>query len=121
MAASGDKVFEFGDFVLAPKERLLLRGGEQVERTELVRAVWVEHAPDSAAGLLATYTARLRKALEPDRARRAAPRAGAWQREVEQRAQRREGHAPNGLGSCRPRAGRAGICGWRPPVHDVRT
>lgn len=53
---------------------LLLRGGEQVERTELVRAVWGEHAPDSAAGLLATYTARLRKALEPDRARRAAPR-----------------------------------------------
>ncbi|MFG2524466.1 BTAD domain-containing putative transcriptional regulator [Streptomyces sp. NPDC048527] len=53
---------------------LLLRGGEQVERIELVRAVWGEHAPDSAAGLLATYTARLRKALEPDRARRAAPR-----------------------------------------------
>ncbi|MFJ8826989.1 BTAD domain-containing putative transcriptional regulator [Streptomyces sp. NPDC102467] len=53
---------------------LLLRGGEQVERTELVRAIWGEHAPDSAVGLLATYTARLRKALEPDRARRAAPR-----------------------------------------------
>nr|WP_272926178.1 BTAD domain-containing putative transcriptional regulator [Streptomyces sp. SID8379] len=53
---------------------LLLRGGEQVERTELVRALWGEQAPDSAAGLLATYIARLRKALEPDRARRAAPR-----------------------------------------------
>ncbi|MFE6892480.1 BTAD domain-containing putative transcriptional regulator [Streptomyces sp. NPDC057694] len=53
---------------------LLLRGGEQVERADLVRAVWGESAPDSAAGLLATYIARLRKAIEPDRARRAAPR-----------------------------------------------
>ncbi|MBO1329777.1 BTAD domain-containing putative transcriptional regulator [Streptomyces sp. VRA16 Mangrove soil] len=53
---------------------LLLRGDEQVERAELIRAVWGEHAPASAPGLLATYTARLRKALEPDRARRAAPR-----------------------------------------------
>ena len=28
-----DRVFEFGDFILAPKERLLLRGGEPVPLT----------------------------------------------------------------------------------------
>jgi DNA-binding winged helix-turn-helix (wHTH) protein len=33
MPASADKVFEFGDFVLAPKERLLLRGGESIPLT----------------------------------------------------------------------------------------
>jgi DNA-binding winged helix-turn-helix (wHTH) protein/Flp pilus assembly protein TadD len=33
MPTSGDKVFEFGDFVLAPMERLLLRGGESIPLT----------------------------------------------------------------------------------------
>src|SRR5436305_6441323 len=33
MPASGDKVFEFGDFVLAPKEWLLLCGGESIPLT----------------------------------------------------------------------------------------
>ena len=33
MPASGDKVFEFGAFVLAPKERLLLRAGESIPLT----------------------------------------------------------------------------------------
>src|SRR3954447_3109801 len=33
MSASGDKLFEFGDFVLAPKERLLLRGVESIPLT----------------------------------------------------------------------------------------
>ena len=28
-----DRIFEFGDFILAPKERLLLRGGEPVPLT----------------------------------------------------------------------------------------
>ena len=33
MRAAEDRVFEFGDFILAPKERLLLRGGEPVPLT----------------------------------------------------------------------------------------
>src|SRR4051795_8843945 len=33
MSVSGDKIFEFGDFVLAPKERLLLRGVESIPLT----------------------------------------------------------------------------------------
>src|ERR1700704_6488571 len=33
MPTSGDKVFEFGGFVLAPQERLLLRGDESIPLT----------------------------------------------------------------------------------------
>jgi len=33
MQATEDRVFEFGDFVLAPRERLLLRGGEPIALT----------------------------------------------------------------------------------------
>ena len=33
MQATEDRVFEFGDFVLAPRERLLLRGGEPIPLT----------------------------------------------------------------------------------------
>ena len=33
MQATEDRVFEFGDFGLAPRERLLLRGGEPIALT----------------------------------------------------------------------------------------
>ncbi|MFZ3562028.1 BTAD domain-containing putative transcriptional regulator [Streptomyces sp. BH055] len=53
---------------------LLLHGGRPVERHELVSALWGERPPAGAHGLLATYAARLRKVLEPDRPRRTPPR-----------------------------------------------
>ncbi|MFJ9123817.1 BTAD domain-containing putative transcriptional regulator [Streptomyces sp. NPDC102340] len=53
---------------------LLLHGGRPVERHELVAALWGERPPAGANGLLATYAARLRKVLEPDRPRRTSPR-----------------------------------------------
>ncbi|MFC5216873.1 AfsR/SARP family transcriptional regulator [Streptomyces coerulescens] len=53
---------------------LLLHPGAWVERADLIRSLWGDTPPSGAHGLVATYAARLRKILEPDRPRRAAPR-----------------------------------------------
>ncbi|KAB1141277.1 AfsR/SARP family transcriptional regulator [Streptomyces luteolifulvus] len=53
---------------------LLLRTGTWVERADLIRSLWGDAPPSGAHGLVATYAARLRKILEPDRPRRTAPR-----------------------------------------------
>jgi len=60
-----------------PKQRallavLLLHAGQVVAVERLVDELWGEDPPDSAAHVLQVYVANLRKALEPDRARRAA-------------------------------------------------
>jgi len=48
---------------------LLLRAGRPVSRDDLVDAVWGPEAPPTAAGLIHTYVAHLRKILEPARIR----------------------------------------------------
>lgn len=50
---------------------LLLRRGRPVTREEIVRGLWRDGAPASAANLVHTYVARLRRVLEPERPRRA--------------------------------------------------
>ncbi|MFF0204664.1 BTAD domain-containing putative transcriptional regulator [Streptomyces sp. NPDC005017] len=65
--------------IRAPKQLallavLLLQGGELVGRAELVDALWGVDPPHAVDGLVATYAARLRRVLEPDRIRRTAPR-----------------------------------------------
>ncbi|MDH6132955.1 DNA-binding SARP family transcriptional activator [Kitasatospora sp. MAA4] len=49
---------------------LLLNANEPVSREQLVQAVWGSRATANASGLIATYVARLRQVLEPERARR---------------------------------------------------
>ncbi|WP_051966684.1 AfsR/SARP family transcriptional regulator [Kitasatospora mediocidica] len=49
---------------------LLLNANEPVAREQLVQAVWGTRATANASGLLATYVARLRRVLEPERTRR---------------------------------------------------
>ncbi|OLB76263.1 MAG: hypothetical protein AUI14_19315 [Actinobacteria bacterium 13_2_20CM_2_71_6] len=51
---------------------LLLRANRSVSRDEIVDGVWGEHAPPSVTNLVATYVAGLRRAIEPERGRRAA-------------------------------------------------
>lgn len=51
---------------------LALRLNQPVPRDEIIDGVWGEAVPPTAANLVATYVARLRRLLEPDRARRAA-------------------------------------------------
>lgn len=50
---------------------LLLSAGHVVSRDELVDAVWGPEPPPTAANVVHSYVARLRKVLEPERARRA--------------------------------------------------
>lgn len=52
---------------------LALRAGAAVRRDDLVAGVWGQDAPATAEGSVHTYISLLRKALEPDRARGAAP------------------------------------------------
>src|SRR4051795_8713035 len=82
MSVSGDKIFEFGDFVLAPKERLLLRGvesipltgkafdllvmlvrhgGHLVSKDDLLRTVWPDTVVEEVN--LTVNISALRKAL----------------------------------------------------------
>jgi len=81
-----DRVFEFGDFILAPKERLLLRGGEPVSLTpkafdilvvlvsrgghlvrkdDLLHEVWPDRFVEEVN--LTVNVSALRKALDGDR------------------------------------------------------
>jgi DNA-binding SARP family transcriptional activator/tetratricopeptide (TPR) repeat protein len=53
---------------------LATRQNSVVSRTELIDGVWGDDPPATAAGSLHTYISTLRKALEPERARRVAPR-----------------------------------------------
>ncbi|SDG93978.1 DNA-binding transcriptional activator of the SARP family [Lentzea fradiae] len=50
---------------------LLLARGTPVSRGQIIEAVWGDNPPSSAVNLVQTYVAGLRRALEPDRARRA--------------------------------------------------
>src|SRR5947207_3714004 len=82
MQATEDRVFEFGEFVLAPSERLLLRGGEPIPLTakafdllvtlvrhsghlvskdDLLRAVWPDTVVEEVN--LTVNISALRKAL----------------------------------------------------------
>lgn len=82
MGTAEDSVFEFGDFILAPKERLLLRSGEQIPLTgkafdllvtlvrhsghlvskdDLLRAVWPDTVVEEVN--LTVNISSLRKAL----------------------------------------------------------
>lgn len=49
---------------------LLLNANEPVSREQLVQAVWGSRATAKSPSLLATYVARLRRVLEPERPRR---------------------------------------------------
>src|ERR1700730_11996680 len=49
---------------------LALRAGRVVPVGELIDGLWGDACPASAANLVQTYVSALRKALEPDRARR---------------------------------------------------
>ncbi|CAM5539884.1 tetratricopeptide repeat protein (plasmid) [Streptomyces viridifaciens] len=49
---------------------LLLNDNRLLAREEIIDAVWGSRPPAGASGLVATYVARLRKVLEPARARR---------------------------------------------------
>ncbi|HEV2373901.1 MAG TPA: AfsR/SARP family transcriptional regulator [Streptosporangiaceae bacterium] len=49
---------------------LLMNQGHVMPRDELVDAVWGTHAPATASNVVHSYVARLRKILEPGRARR---------------------------------------------------
>ncbi|MBS2533947.1 winged helix-turn-helix domain-containing protein [Catenulispora sp. NF23] len=49
--------------------RLLLAGSWTVSADEIIHAVWGEEPADGALGIVRTYVARLRKRLEPERAR----------------------------------------------------
>src|SRR6516165_8275496 len=81
-----DRVFEFSDFILAPKERLLLRGGEPVSLTpkafdilvvlvsrgghlvrkdDLLHEVWPDRFVEEVN--LTVNISALRKALDRDR------------------------------------------------------
>ena len=81
-----DRIFEFGDFILAPKERLLLRGGEPVPLTpkafdvlivlvsrsghlvskdDLLHEVWPDRFIEEVN--LTVHISALRKALDRDR------------------------------------------------------
>jgi len=51
---------------------LLLGDNRPVSRDEIIDGVWGEQAPPTAPNLVATYVARLRRALEPGRTRRGA-------------------------------------------------
>ncbi|TWP45589.1 tetratricopeptide repeat protein [Lentzea tibetensis] len=51
---------------------LALRLNQPVPRDEIIDGVWGEAVPPTAANLVATYVARLRRLLEPGRARRTA-------------------------------------------------
>lgn len=51
---------------------LAFRRDHVVSRDELINAVWGEQAPATAEGSVHTYVSGLRRALEPDRSRRAA-------------------------------------------------
>ncbi len=53
---------------------LATRQNSVVSRTELIDGVWGDDPPATAAGSLHTYVSTLRKSLEPERARGAAPR-----------------------------------------------
>ncbi|MEU0885719.1 BTAD domain-containing putative transcriptional regulator [Lentzea sp. NPDC005914] len=55
---------------------LLLGAGRAVSRDEIIAGVWGEHAPTSAANLVATYVVGLRRALEPDEVIESVPGAG---------------------------------------------
>ncbi|MEV6211188.1 BTAD domain-containing putative transcriptional regulator [Kitasatospora sp. NPDC051914] len=50
---------------------LLTADGRFLSRREIVRGVWGDRPPATAPQLVATYVARLRKTLEPDRSHRA--------------------------------------------------
>src|SRR5262245_41977906 len=52
---------------------LATRHNSVVSRAELIDGVWGAGAPATAAGSLHTYISTLRKSLEPERARGAAP------------------------------------------------
>ncbi|GLZ33690.1 hypothetical protein Lesp02_58780 [Lentzea sp. NBRC 105346] len=51
---------------------LALRLNQPVSRDEIIDGVWGEEVPPTAANLVATYVARLRRLIEPGRERRAA-------------------------------------------------
>ncbi|WP_120022492.1 AfsR/SARP family transcriptional regulator [Amycolatopsis panacis] len=53
---------------------LALRAGTTVRLDELVDGLWGETPPKTAEGIVYTYVSALRKAVEPDRTRGAAPR-----------------------------------------------
>ncbi|MGF1431768.1 AfsR/SARP family transcriptional regulator, partial [Kitasatospora sp. LaBMicrA B282] len=51
---------------------LLLHANEPVPREQIVQAVWGTRATANSGALVVTYVSRLRRVLEPERARRAA-------------------------------------------------
>jgi DNA-binding SARP family transcriptional activator len=74
-AVRDDQEVELG----AAKQRavlavLLLARNTPVSRGHIIEAVWGDAVPSSAVNLVQTYVAGLRRALEPDRARRARAR-----------------------------------------------
>ena len=49
---------------------LALRANQPVTRDQLIDAVWGDQPPAGAANVVHTYVARLRRALDPERAQR---------------------------------------------------
>ncbi|MGI5285864.1 AfsR/SARP family transcriptional regulator [Nonomuraea polychroma] len=68
----GERIELGGTRVKALVATLLIAQGKVVTTDHIVDAVWGEQAPNSALSTLYSYITRLRKALEPERAPRAA-------------------------------------------------